>query len=276
MRRRTASSSWPCSTSGTPQALASWRLRMLVHTVEPIWPVEGRRGQVETRIVLVAARRPQAGPLPGRRQGELGPEAGLGPFHGWLKRGVSGSWRVAKRVRVRRREAGRAGRVDLPAEVREPPVAHAEVLKALNPKRRIGLGPWSWSAFPPSLDPCEAPAMDAEREKTPRRERSPGRGLDVLRLVLLQLLLRRALRAERDLAQAVPLGRRADQRGRRPRVGARRRAAPSACWSRPCASAGSMPKASTSPSTRSVRLTRASATRCVSARSWSRSAAAMT
>ena len=80
-------------------ALASWRLRMLVHTVEPIWPVNAR-GPVETQIILVHH---DGGPKPIRYKVvdklNSGLKRMLGPFHGWLRHGLAGSWRVAKRVR---------------------------------------------------------------------------------------------------------------------------------------------------------------------------------
>ena len=81
------------------RVLASWRLRMLVHTAEPIWPVKAH-GPIETKVILVPFH---DGLKPVRYQVvdkvNSGLKRALGPFHGLLKRGLSGSWHVAKSVR---------------------------------------------------------------------------------------------------------------------------------------------------------------------------------
>lgn len=78
---------------------AAWRLRILVHAAEPIWPVYPP-ATIETQIVLVPY---DSGLRPVRYKVVDKVNAGLkrvlGPLHGVLKSGLSGSWRMAKRVR---------------------------------------------------------------------------------------------------------------------------------------------------------------------------------
>ncbi len=79
--------------------LAAWRVRMLVHTVDPIWPLAPI---TEVRTVYVA-HEPTIKPV--RYKVADGMNAVLkrllGPVHGLMKWAMTGTWRGAKRLRGR-------------------------------------------------------------------------------------------------------------------------------------------------------------------------------
>lgn len=95
------------------RVLASWRLRMLVHAVEPLWP---RADAGEPRVIVVHA---DPGPKPVRYKVadklNSGLKRTLGPVHGLLKRGLTGSWRAAKRLRPEREPQTAAGTIYRPS-----------------------------------------------------------------------------------------------------------------------------------------------------------------
>lgn len=85
------------------RTLATWRLRILVHAVDPIWPIAPTSVEpAEPRVVEV----PVSGPKPMRYKMVDSLNSGLkrflGPAHGILKSGVSGSLKMTRRLRGRR------------------------------------------------------------------------------------------------------------------------------------------------------------------------------
>lgn len=78
------------------RTLSAWRLRMLVHTPEPIWPLPS----AVPLAAVVEAMPPFVLPVRYKVADKVntGLKFALGPFHGWVKRGMTGSWRAARAI----------------------------------------------------------------------------------------------------------------------------------------------------------------------------------
>ena len=79
------------------QTLSNWRLRMLTHTLETIWPTASQT--VVPQVIETVA---EPSPIPVRYKVadkmNSAIKFALGPLHGLLKRGLTGSWRAARAV----------------------------------------------------------------------------------------------------------------------------------------------------------------------------------